>query len=31
MVGLAVSGRDIYFAGDSSIYRAQLSGRDAVN
>lgn len=30
-VGLALSGRDIYIATGSSIYRAQLSGRDAVN
>lgn len=31
MVGLAVSGKDIYFASNSSIYRAQLSGQDNVN
>lgn len=31
MVGLAVSGQDIYFAGGSSIYHARFSGQDAVN
>jgi sugar lactone lactonase YvrE len=31
MVGLAVSGQDIYFAGKNSIYRAQFSGQDGVN
>jgi sugar lactone lactonase YvrE len=31
MVGLAVSGQDIYFASGSSIYWAQLSGQNAVN
>lgn len=31
MVGLAVSGQDIYFANGSSIYWAQLSGQNAVN
>ena len=28
---LAVSGRDIYLASNSSIYRAQFSGQDGVN
>jgi sugar lactone lactonase YvrE len=31
LVGLAVSGKDIYFASSSSIYRAQFSGQDGVN
>ena len=31
LVGLAVSGQDIYFATGSSIYRAQFSGQDGVN
>lgn len=31
LVGLAVSGQDIYFATGNSIYLAQLSGKDAVN
>jgi sugar lactone lactonase YvrE len=31
MVGLAVSGQDIYFASGSSIYWARLSGQNAVN
>jgi sugar lactone lactonase YvrE len=31
MVGLAVSGQDVYFADGSSIYWAQLSGQNAVN
>jgi len=31
LVGLAVSGQDIYFATGSSIYRAQFSGQDGAN
>jgi len=31
LVGLAISGRDIYFATGNSIYWTQLSGQDAVN
>jgi WD40 repeat protein len=31
LVGLAVSGQDVYFATGNSIYLAQLSGKDAVN
>lgn len=31
LVGLAVSGQDIYFATGNSIYVAQLSGKNAIN
>ena len=31
LVGLAVSGQDIYFASGSSIYRAQFSGQEGLN
>ncbi len=31
LVGLAISGKDVYFATGSSIYSAQLSGKNAVN